>query len=134
MFRKVLLFESLYFLLLLPSAANHLVGAIISSSAFLNFYTGVSYLLQALLIFPPLFILSRKLKKPQDIPLILKWATIAALMYILGFWVRHALLWVYAISPSANLQAGFFETVGFVDSWLTLLLAAICHNDFVFNF
>ncbi len=124
-FRIVLLFESLYFLLLLPAAANHLIGSAISTSAFLNFYTGISVLLQALLIFPALFILSRKLKYPQDTSSILKWVVIAAPLYLFGFWVRHGLLWVYALSASAPLQAGFFEVVGFVNSCLTLLIAAL---------
>ena len=124
-FRLVLLLESLYFLLLLPAAANHLVGSIISTSTFLNFYTGVSTLLQAVLIFPPLFMLSRKLKSPQNLPSVQKWVCIAAPLYVCGFWVRHGLLWVYALSSSAPLQEGFFEAVGFVNSWLTLLVAAI---------
>jgi hypothetical protein len=123
-FRLVLLLESLYFLLLLPAAANHLIGSIISTSAFLNFYTGISTLLQAVLIFPPLFMLSRKLKNPQNVPSIQKWASIAAPLYVFGFWVRHGLLWVYALSSLANPQAGLFEAVGFVNSWLTLLVAA----------
>jgi hypothetical protein len=124
-FRLVVLFESLYFLLLVPSAVNHLVGSIISTSAFLNFYTGVSTLLQALLIFPPLFMLSRKLKNPQTLQSIQKWACIAAPLYVSGFWVRHSLFWVYALLPSAPPQAGLFEAVGFVDSWSTLLFAVI---------
>ena len=70
--RRLLLFESLYFLLLFPVAINHLVYSIISSIAFLNFYTGVSFLLQVVLIFPPLFMLSHKLKNTQNMPSILK--------------------------------------------------------------
>jgi hypothetical protein len=124
-FRWALLVESLYFALLFPAALNHLVGSVISSSAFLNFYTGVSNLLQATLIFPPLFMLSRKLKNPQDVASILKWAGIAAPLYVLGFWVRNVLMWVYAISPAENPQIGFFETVGFVNSSVTLLVAAV---------
>jgi hypothetical protein len=123
-FRLVILFESLYFLLLLPAAINHLVGSAISTSAFLNFYTGVSTLLQAALIFPPLFILSLKLKEPQNQLPIQKWACIAAPLYVLGFWVRHGLFWVYALSSEAPLQGGVLETVGFLDSSLTLLVAA----------
>jgi hypothetical protein len=124
-FRLVLLFESLYFLLLLPAAANHLIGSAISTSAFLNFYTGISVLLQTLLIFPALFILSRKLKYLQDTSSILKWTVIAAPLYLFGFWVRHGWFWVYALSASAPPQAGFFEVVGFMNSWLTLLITAI---------
>jgi hypothetical protein len=111
--------------LLFPAAVNHLIGSTISTSAFLNFYTGVSTLLQALLIFPPLFMLSRKLKNPQNVRSIQKWACIAAPLYVLGFWVRHALFWVYALSSGASLQAGVFEAVGFVDSCLTLLVASL---------
>jgi len=121
---NVLLFESLYFLLLFPAAINHLVGSIISSSTFLNIYTGVSCLIQAALIFPPLFVLSRKLRKPQDLPSSLRWAGIAAPLYAFGFWVRHGLLWVYALSPLGNQQADFIGTVGSVNSLLTLLVAA----------
>jgi len=124
-FRLVLLFESLYFLLLLPAAANHLIGSVISTSDFLNFYTGISVLLQVLLIFPALFMLSHKLKHPQDTSLIIKWVVIAATLYLFGFWVRHGLFWVYALSSLAPPQTGFFEVLGFLNSWLTLLVAAL---------
>jgi hypothetical protein len=124
-FRLVLLFESLYFLLLLPAAGNQLVGSIISTSVFLNFYTGVSVFLQVLLVFPSLFLLSQKIKHPQDTSSIIKWVAIAAPLYVFGFLVRHGSLWVYALSSSAPPQAGFLEALGFVNSWLTLLIAAI---------
>jgi hypothetical protein len=122
---KVFLFESLYFLLLLPAAINHLVGSIISSSAFLNFYTGVSCLLQAVMIFPALFMLSRKLKNTQNVSYILKSAGVAAFLYVFGFWVRHGLLWVYAIWPLETQHWSLFGIVGFVNSLLTLLLASV---------
>jgi|SRR5665647_349059 len=122
---KVFLFESLYFLLLFPAAINHLVGSVISSSAFLNFYTGVSCLLQAVLIFPVLFMLSRKLKNTQNMSSILKSAGVAAFLYVFGFWVRHGLLWVYAIWPIETQHWSLFGTVGFVNSLLTLLVAAV---------
>ena len=122
---RVLFFESLYFLLLIPAGINQIVGSIISSSAFLNIYAGVSCLLQTVLIFPPLFILSHKLKKPQCLPSILKWAGIAAPLYIFGFWVRHGLMWVYALSPLGTQQTGLIDTIGSVNSLLTLIVAAI---------
>lgn len=124
-FSKVLLFESLYFALLMPSAINHIIGSTITYSAFLNIYTGTSFLLQAVLIFPPLFILSRKLKQPQNTPAILKWAGIAAPLYVFGLWVKHGLLWVYALSPLGTGQAGLIDAVGSANSLLTLLVAAI---------
>ena len=120
-----LLFESLYFLLLFPAAINHLVGSVISTSAFLNFYTGFSFLLQVLLIFPALFMLSRKLKNPRNTSSFLKWAAIAIPMYILGFWVKQGLMWIYAISPLESQKGSLVGTTGFVNSWLTLLIAAI---------
>ena len=123
--RRALLFESLFFLLLVPSGLNHVVGSVISSSQFLNVYTGISALLQAVLVFPPLFMLSRKLKKPQDTPSILKWAGIAATLYVFGFWVKQGLNWVYALSPLGAQQAGLIEAIGSVNSLLTLLVAAI---------
>jgi hypothetical protein len=122
--RRLFLFESLYFLLLFPAAINHLVGSIISSSAFLNLYTGFSCLLQAVLIFPALFMLNRKLKNTQKIPSILRYAGVAAPLYVFGFWVRHGLLWVYAIWPLETQHWSLFGTVGFVNSFLTLLVAA----------
>jgi hypothetical protein len=124
-FRKAILFESLYFLLLLPAGINHVVGSIISSSAFLNIYTGISFLIQAGLIFPPLFLLSGKLKTPQKFPSIIKWASIAAPLYILGFWVKHALLWVYALSPLGNQQTSVIETIGSGNSLITLMVASM---------
>jgi hypothetical protein len=132
--RYALLFESLYFLLLLPAAMNHLAGSVISTSPFLNFYTGVSFLLQVALIFPSLSMLSRKLKNPQDIGSILKWAGIAVPLYVFGFWVRHGFLWVYAISPLETQQWSLFETVGFVNSMLTLLVAALVCAVVCFTF
>jgi hypothetical protein len=123
--RRVLLFESLYFLLLVPAGINHIVGSIISSSVFLNVYTGASCLLQAALIFPPLFMLSRKLKNSQNFHSVPKLAGIAASLYVFGFWVRHGLLWVYALLPLGTQQTGLIDAVGSVNSLLTLLVAAI---------
>jgi len=85
----------------------------------------VSALLQALLIFPPLFILSRRLKEPLYSPPILKLAGFAASMYLFGLWVKHGLIWVIAFSPTDAQQAGLIETIGAVNSWLTLLVAAV---------
>ncbi len=69
--------------------------------------------------------LSRKLKKPQDRLSILKWAGIAAPLYVFGFWVKLGLLWVYALLPLGTAQTGLVDTIGSVNSLLTLLVAAI---------
>jgi hypothetical protein len=124
-FRYALLFESLYFLTFFPAALNHLVGSVISTSPFLNFYNGVSFLLQVLLIFPVLFVLRHKFRRPQDSHSILKWGSITVTFYVLGFWVKNGLMWVYALSPSQTSRWSFVATVGFVNSWLTLLVAAV---------
>lgn len=120
-----LLFESLFFLMFLPAALNHLVGSVISISQFLNFYNGVSFLLQVLLVFPALFVLSRKLQNPEESVSVLKWAGIVASLYVLGLWVKNGLMWMYAISPSQTVQWSFAGVVGFVNSWLTLLVATV---------
>ena len=129
-----LLFESLYFLLLIPAGINQIVGSIISTSAFLNVYAGVSCLLQAALIFPPLFVLSRKLGKPQSLPSILKWASAAAPMYVFGLWVRHGLLWVLAFLPLGILNRVLGEAIGSVNSFLTLPIASIVFTIVWLNF
>jgi hypothetical protein len=122
--KKMLLLESLYFALLIPAAINQFVGYFISSGPFLDINAGISALLQALLIFPPLFLLSRRLKEPLCNPSNLWLAGFAASMYFLGLWAKHGLLWSIAFSSQTQ-QISIAETVGFVNSWVTLLLAAI---------
>ncbi|HTY74967.1 MAG TPA: hypothetical protein VMD05_05310 [Candidatus Nanoarchaeia archaeon] len=133
-FRRVLLFEALYFLLLVPAGLNHVVGSIISSSIFLNVYTGVSFLAQAVLIVPPLLILRGKLKAPRVLSPILWWAGVAAVLYVFGLWIRQGLMWVYAILPSETQQATLIGAVGSVNSVLTLLFAAVLSVVAFLNF
>jgi hypothetical protein len=123
-FRRALVFESLYFLLLLPAGINHVVGASISSSRFLNVYTGISFVSQPILIAPSLLMLNKKLEKPKNLKPLLKWAGIAGLMYIFGLWIKQALMWVYALSSSEN-HLNFATALGFANSWVTLAVAAI---------
>lgn len=78
-----------------------------------------------MLIFPALFVFSSKLKSTQNLPSILKWAGIVAPLFVFGFWVRHGLLWVYAVSPLETPQASLVGTFGFADSLVTLLVAAV---------
>ena len=122
--KKMLLLESLYFALLIPAGINQTVGYFISSGPFLDITAGISSWLQALLIFPPLYILSRRLKVPLGSPSNLRLAGFAVSMYILGLWAKHGLLWSIAFS-SPNQQMSIAETVGFVNSWVTLLVAAM---------
>jgi hypothetical protein len=121
--KKALLLEALYFALLIPAAINQSVGFFISSGPFLDIKAGVSSLLQALLIFSPFFILSRRLKEPLGSTSNVRLAGFAASMYLFGLWLKHGFIWLIAFS--STMQAGLWETVGSVNSWLTLLLAAI---------
>jgi hypothetical protein len=68
--------------------------------------------------------LSHKLKNPQNRPSIMKWAGIAAPLYVFGFWVRQGLMWVYTFLP-LGAQASSIDTIMSVNSLLTLLVAAI---------
>ena len=81
---KTLLFNSLFFLMLLPSSIHHLLGSFLSWTN-VNIYVGLSFLLQVLLFAPTSIILSHKLRKLQCEISILKWITISAPLAGLGF-------------------------------------------------
>lgn len=91
--RITILFTAIFSLLLVPSSIHHLVGAAVSMPS-TNIYVGLSYLLQALLIVPPLLVLSQKMKHNQNIAPILKWAAIAAPLFAFALWLKYAFLWI----------------------------------------
>jgi hypothetical protein len=124
MLSKALLFESLYFLLFIPVVINHFIGSTISTSPFLNFNTGLSYLIQIILISPPLFILSLKLKSSSKEASTLSWAFIATPLYLFAVWIKHFFMWLYGVLPMQT-QPTLMDTVGTINSLMTLLLAAI---------
>ena len=124
-FGKVLLLEAIYFLLLLPSGINHVVTSVTYPGGLFNMYTGISFLLQPMLIFPSLFMASRKLKESQDKTVHCKWFGIATVCYVFGLWVKHSLMWVYAIVPSGNQQSSLITDIGSTNSVLTLLIAGV---------
>jgi len=121
---KALFFEALFFLLLIPSSIHHLLGVALSWT-YVDVYVGLSFLLQALLIAPPVLMLSRNLRKPQNYTSILKWITIAAPSVVFGFWVKYLFLWLDTFSPLGPKQASLASIVGAVNSCLTLLIASI---------
>ncbi|MCW3998519.1 MAG: hypothetical protein NWF10_08145 [Candidatus Bathyarchaeota archaeon] len=126
-FNWVLLFESLYFVLFIPSGINHVIGSFSEFTFDVGFnpYTGVSFLLQGLLIFPSLFLLSRKLKENKDPVNLFRWVGIAASLYVFGIWIKHGFFWFFALS-SLGLQSGtWIESFGAVNSLITLLLASL---------
>lgn len=122
---KVLLLESIYFLLLLPSGINHIVTSVTNPGGLFNIYTGISFVLQPLLIFPSLFMASRKIKESQEKIVDFKWFGIAGICYVFALWVKHSLMWVYALVPLGNQQSTLISYIGSANSIVTLLIAGI---------
>ena len=120
---KVILLESIYFLLLLPSGINHVVTCITNPGVFFNIYTGISFVLQPILIFPSLFMFSRKLKQSKKVDF--KWLGIAGISYVFALWIKHSLMWVYALLPLGNPQWTLIHYIGSADSLFTLLIGCI---------
>jgi hypothetical protein len=121
---KAIFFEALFFLLPIPSSVHHLLGVAFSWGG-VDFYVGLSFLLQALLIAPPFLMLSHNLRTSQNQPVILKWVTIAAPAAVWGFWVKYLFLWLDTFSPLGPKQASLASIAGAANSCLTLLIAAI---------
>jgi hypothetical protein len=121
---KTLLFNSLFFLMLLPSSIHHLLGSFLSWTT-VNIYVGLSFLLQVLLIAPASIILSHKLRKLQCEISILKWITISAPLAVLGFWIKYLLFWIATLYPLGPKQANLATIIGGVNSFVTLLIAGI---------
>jgi hypothetical protein len=121
---KALFFEALFFLLLIPSSIHHLSGVALSWSN-VDVYVGLSFLLQTLLIAPPLLMLSRNLRKQQNHASIMKWVTIATPAVVWGFWVKYLFLWLDTFSPLGPKEVSLASVVGAANSCLTLLIAGI---------
>ena len=121
---KTLLFNALFFLMLLPSSVHHLLGFFLSWTN-VNIYVGLSFLLQVLLIAPTSIILSHKLRKPQCKTSILKWITISAPLAVLGFWIKYLLFWLATLYPLGPKQLNLATIIGGVNSFVTLLIAWI---------
>jgi hypothetical protein len=119
-----LLFEALWFILLIPTSIHHIVGAPLSFW-YTDIYVGLSYLLQVLLIVPPFIMLGNNLIRPKKHASIRKWISIAAPLFVLGFWFKYLFLWIDTLSPLGPQQVNLMSTVGAANSLLTLLIASI---------
>jgi hypothetical protein len=86
---------------------------------------GLSYLLQALLIVPPLLMLSQKMRSPQNPNAIKNWACIAAPAYVFALYFKYLLLWWDTLVPLGPKEATLATAVGGINSVLTLLVAGI---------
>jgi hypothetical protein len=111
--------------LFIPSGINHVILSF-SEFTFLGFnlYTGASFLLQGLILFPVLFLLSRKLKV-NKYPVNLRWIGVAASLYVFGIWIKHAFFWFFALSMTTTQPRTLFETAGMINSIFTLLIATL---------
>lgn len=121
---KTLLFNALFFAMLLPSSIHHLLGSFLSWTN-VDIYVGLSFLLQVLLIAPTSIILSHKLRKPHSKTSILKWVTISASLAVLGFWIKYLLFWLATLYPLGPKQPNLATIIGGVNSFVTLLIAGI---------
>ena len=123
-FGKSLIVEAVFFLLFIPTSIHHLVGAFLSMSG-ADFFVGLSYLLQVLLIVPPFIMLGLKLKNNQSLDSIQKWVCIAAPLFVFAFWFKYLFLWIDTLSPMGSQQVTVMNTAGALNSWLTLLIAGV---------
>jgi len=119
-----ILFVALSYLLLLPSSINHLVDLGLFGKS-IDLFVGLSYLIQVVLIAPPLLMVSRKLKRPENPLSIIKWVSFAAPLFILALWVKYLLLWVDTFLPFGPRYSSAATTVGAANSIVTLLAAGV---------
>jgi hypothetical protein len=122
--RRALVLLAVFSLLLVPASVHHLLGVALGWSM-VDIGVGLSYLLQAVLIVPPLLMLSQKMRSPQNPETIKKWACIAAPAYVFALYFKYLLLWWDTLVPLGPKEATVATTVGSVNSVLTLLAAGI---------
>ncbi|HLN46539.1 MAG TPA: hypothetical protein VK209_12610 [Candidatus Sulfotelmatobacter sp.] len=126
--RKAVLLEGIYYLFNIPFIAYLFVRAFTSpgasSAAILTYYgAAISYAGQILFVTPVFLMLYRKLSNSvHDRREIAKWGALAITGFILGLWVKHFMLAIYAIGIDFS---STFHAVGSLDSILTLLIAAL---------
>lgn len=122
--RRALILLAVFSLLLIPSSLHHFLGVALGWTM-VDFRVGLSYLLQALLIVPPLLILSQKMRSPQNFSAIKKWACIAAPTYLFALYCKYVLLWLDALMTLGSKEASAASMVGAANSLLTLLVAGL---------
>jgi hypothetical protein len=120
--RRALILIAVFSLLLVPASLHHLLG-VAYGWFMVDIYVGLSYLLQALLIVPSLLILSQKMRNPQNHRATLKWAMIAGSLFIFALWLKYLFLWLDTLMPMNTQVDSIMNTVGTVNSLLTLLIA-----------
>lgn len=122
--RRALVLLAVFSLLLVPASVHHLLG-VASGWFMVDIGVGLSYLIQALLIAPTLFMLTQKMRSPQNPEAIKKWAFIAAPAYVFALYFKYLLLWWDTLIPMGPKEATLATTLGSVNSVLTLLIGGI---------
>jgi hypothetical protein len=116
-----LLFEGIYFLLLLPINVYYLTRGLVP-------VLFVGYILETAVVSPTLFILGFKLWRYTESAgtKMLKWISLAAIGYLVHIWIGNLFRWFSMIGTS-GITFLFNETilVGFLNSAVTLSLSLI---------
>jgi len=120
--RWALVLLAVFSLLLVPASLHHLLGVVFGWSM-VDIYVGLSYLVQALLIVPPLLILSIKLRNPENKASINKWVVVAAPAFVFALYFKYLFLWADTLSPMGPKTASASTLVGETNSLVTLLVA-----------
>jgi len=109
--------EAIYFLTLLPLVLIE-IGQYASYASLI-----VGYLLQILLVAPPLVLLSVKIWRydKSTHANVVKWAAVAGTFYIMGIWVNNLFRWIGTTDPGSLLTGT--TAFGFLDTVVTLTLA-----------
>ncbi|MGE5555287.1 MAG: hypothetical protein ACM3UY_03340 [Methanocella sp.] len=117
-----LILLAIFSLLLIPASIHHLLGVALGWHM-VDILVGLSYLVQALLILPPLLVLGQKLNTPQNMASIKKWALIAAPTFVFALYFKYLFLWADTLLPMGPKTATAASTVGALNSMVTLAIA-----------
>jgi hypothetical protein len=111
-------------LLLLPSSLHHLLG-VAFGWFMVDVFVGLSYLVQALLMVPPLLVLSQKMRIRQNTTPIKKWAVIMAPFFVFALYFKYLFLWVDTLKPLGPSEATAATVLGAANCLVTLLIAGV---------
>jgi len=116
-----ILFEGIYFLLLLPINVYYLIRGLVP-------ILFVGYVLETTVVSPPLFILSFKLWRYTESTgtKLLKWVSLAAICYLVHIWISNIFRWLSMVGESGiTFLLNGTILVGFLNSTVTLSLSLI---------
>jgi hypothetical protein len=122
--RWALVLLAVFQLLLLPSSLHHLLGVALDWFM-VDVFVGLSYLVQALLIVPPLLVLSQKMRNPQNTAPIKKWAFITAPLFVFALYFKYLFLWLDTLLPLGPSEATVATLGGAANCLVTLLVAGV---------